>query len=366
MAIFDAEEQYQEPNKPSKVFEVLAPVGGCLLYIAMAVGGVALLVTLFRGIPWYEENVHPVVSLICVIATIVLVPVSFLLAVFRSARPWAGLGFTLASYAWGLDVWLSCVIAAYYLAGVVWMIIGVCFAGIGIVPVAIIAALVRGEWFTGIFLAVSVAIAYGLRMLGHYLIGEEAPIEAEQRFLPQSPSYDDIISDYGLYIEHNPYPPIGDAGKLPHPRDKILEAMEWKEQELCDQANIAKQYDLPDLPEIERYLNAVQSTKFMLVRFAHIEPDDQERVDYFNGYESLTNIPEDDIAEYMQLSRKYSKRANGDFGIERNFSKTLPADTSRSKILKYCSQCDEGFEAKFQFCPNCGGGLTAFEMNPVD
>lgn len=35
------------------------------------------------------------------------------------------------------------------------------------------------------------------------------------------------------------------------------------------------------------------------------------------------------------------------------------------KILKYCSSCDEGFADKFQFCPNCGATLQAFEMNPL-
>jgi TonB family protein len=35
------------------------------------------------------------------------------------------------------------------------------------------------------------------------------------------------------------------------------------------------------------------------------------------------------------------------------------------KILKFCSSCDEGFADKFQFCPNCGNSLQAFEMNPV-
>jgi protein TonB len=35
------------------------------------------------------------------------------------------------------------------------------------------------------------------------------------------------------------------------------------------------------------------------------------------------------------------------------------------KIVKLCSSCDEGFAEKFAFCPNCGGTLQAFEMNPV-
>lgn len=35
------------------------------------------------------------------------------------------------------------------------------------------------------------------------------------------------------------------------------------------------------------------------------------------------------------------------------------------KIVKFCTACDEGFAEKFAFCPNCGSGLQAFEMNPV-
>jgi TonB family protein len=35
------------------------------------------------------------------------------------------------------------------------------------------------------------------------------------------------------------------------------------------------------------------------------------------------------------------------------------------KIVKYCAACEEGFAAKFAFCPNCGGALTAYELNPV-
>lgn len=36
------------------------------------------------------------------------------------------------------------------------------------------------------------------------------------------------------------------------------------------------------------------------------------------------------------------------------------------KIVKYCSSCDEGFAEKFGFCPDCGGQLQAFEMNPLE
>jgi TonB family protein len=33
--------------------------------------------------------------------------------------------------------------------------------------------------------------------------------------------------------------------------------------------------------------------------------------------------------------------------------------------MKYCGSCEEGFAEKFAFCPDCGGALQAFEMNPL-
>ncbi len=35
------------------------------------------------------------------------------------------------------------------------------------------------------------------------------------------------------------------------------------------------------------------------------------------------------------------------------------------KLVKYCSECEEGFAERFGFCPNCGGQLEVFEMNPI-
>lgn len=36
------------------------------------------------------------------------------------------------------------------------------------------------------------------------------------------------------------------------------------------------------------------------------------------------------------------------------------------KVVKYCNSCEEGFAAKFTFCPDCGKTLEACEMNPIE
>lgn len=41
-------------------------------------------------------------------------------------------------------------------------------------------------------------------------------------------------------------------------------------------------------------------------------------------------------------------------------------DQVMGKIVKFCSSCDESFDNKFSFCPNCAEALDTFEMNPVN
>jgi TonB family protein len=36
-----------------------------------------------------------------------------------------------------------------------------------------------------------------------------------------------------------------------------------------------------------------------------------------------------------------------------------------NKLMKFCGKCDEAFADRFSFCPNCGGELQIYEMNPV-
>jgi protein TonB len=36
------------------------------------------------------------------------------------------------------------------------------------------------------------------------------------------------------------------------------------------------------------------------------------------------------------------------------------------KIVKFCDACNESFAEKFEYCPNCGKKMQAFEMNPLN
>jgi len=58
------------------------------------------------------------------------------------------------------------------LAGTFWLIVGILFGGIGVVPVAFTAALISREWsIAGQILLVAIVV-YAIRVFGDFLVGK--------------------------------------------------------------------------------------------------------------------------------------------------------------------------------------------------
>jgi hypothetical protein len=102
--------------------------------------------------------------LVAEIGVVLGVPICLILSVFRRARSFAAFGLLLISCLLGLSLWLWSLVLSDALAGEFWTIMGLCLAGVGIVPVAFIAALLRTEWAQAIQIAV-VALALHMRIL---------------------------------------------------------------------------------------------------------------------------------------------------------------------------------------------------------
>jgi TonB family protein len=47
------------------------------------------------------------------------------------------------------------------------------------------------------------------------------------------------------------------------------------------------------------------------------------------------------------------------------FNTNKISEARMGKLVKFCNSCEEGFAEKFTFCPNCGGKLSVYEMNPI-
>lgn len=101
---------------------------------------------------------------ITAIALFILLP----LAIFRQTRTISAVGLYLSSFVFGISLWVYGFLTAYFYWGVVGVLIGLVFLGIGVVPVAILAALVNADWSTIGSIVYLIAITYGARALGIY------------------------------------------------------------------------------------------------------------------------------------------------------------------------------------------------------
>jgi len=136
------------------------------------IGMLMLLVAFFKSTPWIAENVFPWVSFSNAITVLVIVPICLILAIFKKTRGFGSVGLFLCSYVVGITLWIWSLILSYTMAGIVWMIMGLLFGGIGIVPIALIASLLRMEWLIAIEIIVLAIIAFALRSFGIFLTGK--------------------------------------------------------------------------------------------------------------------------------------------------------------------------------------------------
>jgi hypothetical protein len=146
----------------------LKNLGWTLLGIAFFIGLVLLIAAFANGAVWLSTRVLPIIDTINAIALglcLLTIPLIF----FRAARGAAVLVYFIASYFFGLELWMYGLIATYTIWGMIAVIIGLFFVGIGIVPLGILAALTHGEWPLLVNFAIQIATTLGARFLAIYL-----------------------------------------------------------------------------------------------------------------------------------------------------------------------------------------------------
>ena len=113
------------------------------------------------------------------------------------------------------------------------------------------------------------------------------------------------MEGFGRFLEKEK-PLIPDIDWLPYPKDEINDALIAKEQELCDIANeCVKTGRTEKLPELEKGINALGACRMFLQSYTEIAPEDQDDVDYFNDYQSIDEVPEDERTQCNLLLVKY-------------------------------------------------------------
>jgi hypothetical protein len=156
--------------------DTLKSIGSFILGICILVGVGFLAVMFLTGGVWLGERVYPWLIVITAIALFVTILVLLPLSIFRHTRAFAGGGIYIASFVFGLTLWVWSLLTSYTLWGIGGVVVGLLFAGVGIVPIAILANLFHGLWSMVGELLLVTAITFGTRFFGIYLMTKaEAP-----------------------------------------------------------------------------------------------------------------------------------------------------------------------------------------------
>lgn len=159
---------YEQSNN-STIKTFLTKIGTILAVAIFPIGGLILLLMFINGTPWISKTIYPFIANTSSVALFIGVPICLLLAIFKRSRGIGGAGLVISSYLIGINLWVWSLIVAYSLAGVVWMITGILAGGIGIVPIAIIASVLKSEWSLSGQMLLMAGIVFSLRFGGIYL-----------------------------------------------------------------------------------------------------------------------------------------------------------------------------------------------------
>jgi hypothetical protein len=143
---------------------------GSIIFGLAAMVAFFLLVGLFlHGIVWVSEKALPwlldLSAIVFAVCLFILLPAS----IFRKTRPWAALGLLISSYLFGTLLFAFACIVVTQIWGFIGLVIGLIIAGVGVVPVGILATLIHGEWLLLSCLIVGIVLTYGTRYLSLHL-----------------------------------------------------------------------------------------------------------------------------------------------------------------------------------------------------
>jgi uncharacterized protein YecT (DUF1311 family) len=107
------------------------------------------------------------------------------LGVIRRTRGFSAAGLMIASYVFGAWLWITSLLLTWALWGGIAVFIGLLVLGIGIVQVALLAALFRAQWWNLLDLVMLIVATFGTRLLAVWLAEKVA---ADQYARVASPS----------------------------------------------------------------------------------------------------------------------------------------------------------------------------------
>lgn len=149
----------------ARVRDASSVILGFVVLVGIMAIGIGLLTGVAEFSVWIMKWTFPAFMITLLVSLVLLTPLS----IIPPTRGFSAVGFMVASFAFGSILWLWGMAYTYSVWGLFVMTIGLVLLGVGVVPVAMFAALVHGDWGNlGIFVATAV-VTIGCRGLANWL-----------------------------------------------------------------------------------------------------------------------------------------------------------------------------------------------------
>lgn len=140
---------------------------------------VSLLVFLFLfGAAWASAKLLPILNGIGAVTLALLIVIALPLSFVKRCRAACAISFVYWSYFTGVCLWMTSLLLTITLWGYFAVIIGLLMGGVGVLPIAILACLFKGEWLILFALLFQLIQVIGARIYGVYLVKK---VDDEQR-----------------------------------------------------------------------------------------------------------------------------------------------------------------------------------------
>ncbi|MBU4349180.1 hypothetical protein KJ599_02535 [bacterium] len=148
--------------------DFLKSIGEFIIGIVIFLGIIFLAMFFIKGGVWLGAMVLPWLSIIMWLVFILNIIIFLPLGIFKKTRSTSAFGLVISSYVYGLTLWFWALLLTYLIWGIRAVFIGLFIAGIGVVPIAIVATALNGEWAITGQIILLLVLTFGSRMLGFY------------------------------------------------------------------------------------------------------------------------------------------------------------------------------------------------------
>ncbi len=148
--------------------DFLKSMGGFIIGISVFLGIIFLTIFFIKGGVWLGAKVLPWLSIVMWFVFALDILIILPLGIFKKTKGASAIGLVVSSYIYGLTLWFWALLLTYIIWGAVAVFIGLFIAGVGVVPIAMLATAINGEWAITGQIVLLLVLTFGSRMLGFY------------------------------------------------------------------------------------------------------------------------------------------------------------------------------------------------------